>query len=218
MVLQSETDLLLLDSASVHQPDSDNLRVWEVAGAAHADTYISVAAAEDDGTLAPAELAKLLAPTTEFAMGSSDIPINAGPQMHYVGQAALDHLHNWARGGHPAPSALRLNVDDRNRALEFDDHGNATGGVRTPWVDVPLERLSGLGQTADGVVALCGVTVPFDAPTLQKLYPGGEPDFLSAFTSSLDASIRAGFIRATDRTEILGIAQQSYFLRRVHGA
>ena len=36
---QSETDVILLGGGLAAQPDSDRLRTWEMAGAAHADTY-----------------------------------------------------------------------------------------------------------------------------------------------------------------------------------
>ena len=39
LVLQSETDVILLGGGLAEQPDSRQIRVWEMAGAAHADTY-----------------------------------------------------------------------------------------------------------------------------------------------------------------------------------
>ena len=51
LVLQSETDVALLGSGRAAQPDSDLLRLWEVAGAAHADTYLLVAGNYDQGNL-----------------------------------------------------------------------------------------------------------------------------------------------------------------------
>ena len=101
LTLQSETDVFGLGSIAARQPDSDRFRLWEIAGAAHADTYLLVASGADDGTLQPAALAKLLAPTdTVFGM-KMDSPINAGPQQHYVLQAALAHLDRWAGGAPP---------------------------------------------------------------------------------------------------------------------
>ena len=41
MVLQSETDVILLGGGRADQPDTDRIRVWEIAGAAHADSYIA---------------------------------------------------------------------------------------------------------------------------------------------------------------------------------
>jgi len=82
--------------------------------------------------------------------------------------------------------------------------------VRTPWVDVPTARTSGLGA-ADGVLALLfGSGEQFDADTLARLYPGGSADYLTQFTASLDAVIAAGFLLAADRQEILDLAAATY--------
>ena len=61
LVLQSETDVILLGGGLAEQPDSDRVRVWEMAGAAHADTYTVSAGRHDDGTLSGERLAHLCA-------------------------------------------------------------------------------------------------------------------------------------------------------------
>jgi hypothetical protein len=98
LVLQSETDVILLGGGLADQPDSAHIRVWEMAGAAHADTYTISAGRHDDGTLSPEQLAELLRPTSNLMIGNTDSPINAGPQQHYVSEAALAHLVRWAEG------------------------------------------------------------------------------------------------------------------------
>ena len=78
LVLQSETDVILLGGGLAGQPDSERIRVWEMAGAAHADTYTVSAGRYDDGTLSPERMAELLRPTTNLMIGNTDTPINAG--------------------------------------------------------------------------------------------------------------------------------------------
>jgi hypothetical protein len=68
LVFQSETDVIVLGGGRADQHDTDAVRVWELAGAAHADTYLLNASRYDDGTLDPSRLADLLRPT-------SDLPI-----------------------------------------------------------------------------------------------------------------------------------------------
>ena len=111
LVLQSETDVIVLGGGLAKQPDSGRVRVWEMAGAAHADTYTVSAGRHDDGTLGGARLAELLRPTTNLIMGHTESPVNAGPQQHYVSQAALAHLAGWAAGEDPPPLAPRLDLD-----------------------------------------------------------------------------------------------------------
>lgn len=213
LVLQSETDVVLLGSALAEQSDSERVRVWELAGAAHADTYTVGAGRRDDGTLTAEGLAELLRPTTNLLIGRTDSPINAGPQQHYVAQAALAHLAAWAAGGDAPPSAPPLELNADRTGYEMDDHGIARGGIRTPWVDVPTALLAGLGQSGESFAMLFGRTEPFDDALLATLYPGGRDEYLERFEAALDATIAAGFLLEQDRIEILAVAGHSYPLR-----
>jgi Alpha/beta hydrolase domain len=210
LVLQSETDVILLGGGLAAQPDSGQVRVWEMAGAAHADTYTVSAGRHDDGTLSAERFAELLRPTTNLMIGQTDTPINAGPQQHYVAQAALAHLAQWAAGGEPPPMAARLEVDDQGTGYRLDGHGLARGGIRTPWVEAPTAVMGGLGQSGESFAMLFGRTEPFDEATLSALYPGGKDEYLQRFEVSLDAAIAAGFLLREDREEILGLAAASY--------
>lgn len=210
LVLQSETDVILLGGQRARQPDSDRLRLWEMAGAAHADTYTVSAGRHDDGSLSAERFAELLRPTTNLLIGQTETPVNAGPQQHYVAQAALDHLVRWVLEGVAPPSAPRLEVDDTGADFHKDAQGNVLGGIRTPWVDVPVATLSGLGQSGDSFAFLFGRTTPFDEAKLADLYPGGKAEYLERFERSLDATIEAGFVRTEDRAEILAVAATSY--------
>ena len=209
LVLQSETDVVVLGGGAPAQPDGEHVRLWEMAGTSHVDTYTLLASSQDDGRLAPAAFAELMKPTTEVMIFTTDFPVNAGPQQHYIGQAALDDLVAWAAGGPVPPQAPRLELD-ADRHLVPGEHGIARGGIRTPWVDVPTATLSGLGQSGEGFAVLAGRTDPFDEQTLERLYPGGRADYLDRFAASLDATIAAGYLRPEDRAEILALAEASY--------
>ena len=217
LVLQSETDVILLGGGLAEQPDSDRLRVWEMAGAAHADTYTVSAGRHDDGTLTAERMAELLRPTTNLMIGQTDTPINAGPQQHYVAQAALTHLCRWAADGEAPPSAPSLELNTDKSGYVLDEHGIAKGGIRTPWVDVPTAVMGGLGQSGETFAMLFGRTEPFDEATLSKLYPGGEEEYLDRFATSLDSAIAAGFLLEEDRIEILAVAAHSFPLRLADG-
>ena len=137
--------------------------------------------------------------------------INFGPQHHYVLQSALAHLVAWTRTGTPPPTAPPLDLADAEPpALSLDAHGIATGGVRTPWVEVPIARTSGFGSTEPMMAMLFGSGEVFDADTLGRLYPGGAAEYLERFTESLDATIAAGFLLAADRQEIVDLAAAAY--------
>jgi hypothetical protein len=214
MTVVTETDVLgarLLGFYGARQPDTERLRIWEIAGAAHADTYLMGAGAIDSGLVPAEKLAAALAPTRERAGMKLEQLINSGPQQHYVMQAALSHLHNWLSGAQAPPhgSPLRV-IDGQPPKFALNADGNAEGGVRTPWVDVPTMRLSGVGGEGSLIAQLVGFSEPFDEATLQRLYPGGQSEYLQKFERSLLAAIEAGFVLSADKQEILDLARVSY--------
>jgi hypothetical protein len=209
----SETDLMapLRGYLSARQADSARIRTWEVAGTAHADSYILAGAAIDTGQASIAELAKAFTPSDQFFGQKLAKPMNAAPQHHYVMQAALSALNKWVQGGTPPVSTPRLDtIGVDTPSLKLDSVGNATGGIRSPWVDVPTSKLSGLGQPLGGFAFLFGSTEPLDAASLTKLYPGGRAEYLRKFEMSLDSAIAAHQILAADKREILALAGELY--------
>jgi len=206
ITVQSETDVVGLGSAGARQDDAERFRLWEIAGAAHADTYLLVASGQDDGSLAPEALAKLVAPTREFLGIQTNELMNAGPQQHYVLQAALAHLDRWVGGGGPPPHAPLLELGSGGNPFALDALGIAKGGLRTPWVDAPTAVLSGLGQSGAEFAFLFGTTRPFDAATFARLYPGGRSDFLARFEKATAEALSAGFLLEEDAAEIRALA------------
>jgi hypothetical protein len=204
LTVLAESDVLgwppLTGYHAARQADTDRLRVWEIAGAAHADNYIFAAGYIDSGSLPLEKLAAALAPTRN-ALGNKLVePMNFGPQQHYVVQAALWQLDWWLQKGQAPPKAPTLKLtEDKPPKLVTDANGLAEGGVRTPWVDVPTARLSGAGS-------MVGIGKPFDTAALQRLYPGGKGEYLKKFEASLDTAIKAGFILPDDKVEIMGLA------------
>jgi hypothetical protein len=182
--------------------------VWEIAGTAHADNYTILVAPIDTGAAALADVVAAYAPTNMLMGQQLDHCINFAPQHHYVLQAALSQLHIWVSTGRPPPSGALIELNGGQPVL--DEHGLTRGGVRTPWVDVPIARTSGVGGEETTMSSIFGSGELFDAATVQLLYPGGEADYLERFTVSLDASIQSGFLLAADREEILELAAATF--------
>lgn len=180
IVVQTEGDLFgRLDFLPARQPDAERFRLWEVAGAAHADLF---------------QIGEL-----ESFLGCPD-PVNRGQQA-YVVRAALRWLEGWARGGPAAPSAPRLTVTGDD--FERDPHGNVLGGVRTPAVDAPADVLSGYAAPgASPICALFGRTLELAAPAY-----GSREEYLAAYTAATDAAIAAGFVLPEDRDAVLAEAR-----------
>lgn len=205
LTFQAETDLLILGSVNDRQPDSTNIRLWEVAGTAHADTYsLIIGGGDKGGDPSVARVFEQADAVPGFI--TCPRPINAGHQ-HWVLKAAIAALDNWVRTGEPAPEAPRLNVE--NNAFVLDSNGNVTGGIRTPYVDAPVAVLSGLGQEGgSGFCGLFGTTSLFDDAKLAELYPTNA-DYVSAVTQSTDNAVNAGFILPEDGELIKAYAAAS---------
>jgi hypothetical protein len=202
LVVQTETDVITLGSWRARQSDAEHLRVWEIAGAAHADTYLRLGSTADDGALPPDRLAAAFCPAEQPGRHVLD----CGPQHHYVANAAVARLARWAGGAGPPPHAPRLTVHgDRPPRLVRDRYGNALGGVRTPWLDVPLTELSGLGPPGNPIARLFGTARPLPPATLRMLYPTPAA-YLTAFQDAATAACRAGFLLEADLPEILDTA------------
>ncbi|MER5429452.1 alpha/beta hydrolase domain-containing protein [Streptomyces sp. NPDC002588] len=207
LVVQTETDVIGLGSLSARQADSSRLRLWEVAGTAHADAYIGMGAGDDgSGTVGLLGLNAMLSPPTRPGCAS---PINTG-QAHYVLDTAAFALNRWVTTGVPPARAPRLEVDTSGSAPAFvlDAHGNATGGLRTPAVDAPVATLSGLGQTGESFCFLFGTTTPFTAGKLATLYPD-HATFVAKWSAAAARGVATGFIRPADAAELVGAATRS---------
>ena len=218
--LQTETDLLLLNSHGSRQPDGDNFRLWEIAGAAHVDRYTLTGLFDVNGS----DVAQAVVAEDQWAVPAllkCEQPINSGPQ-HFISNAAYAALQRWITAGVAPAQAERLQVAASGRAYEVDVHGNALGGIRTPYVDVPIARLSGLGQTfrggqqggiedvreRDSFCLLFGSTRLFDASKLKTLYPT-HAAYVNAVAASADLAVTQGFLLPPDAALIKKAAQQS---------
>ncbi len=189
------------------QPDNQWLRVWEIPGAAHADNYTIQVAPIDTGSAPLDDIVAAYAPTNMLMGQQLGHYINFAPQHHYVLQAALAALNTWVRTGEPAPTGPPIRVCEADQPEPIlDANGIAEGGVRTPWVDVPTARTSGVGAEESIMSMIFGSGEPFDAATLRRLYPGGTEEYLESFTAALDTAIQSGFILPADRAEILQLA------------
>ncbi|GIU85842.1 MAG: hypothetical protein KatS3mg009_0357 [Acidimicrobiia bacterium] len=208
IVVQSETDVFgRLASLPARQPDSDHFRWWEVAGAAHCDTYFLCAAPHDDGRLPVADLAALV-DRAETSGLPAELPINAGPQMHYVMQRAVDALRDRLARGTEPPTAPPLALDGPD-TLAVDEHGIARGGLRTPWVDAPVAALSGLGQPGE-LAGLMGTTRRFTPAELAARYPGGRDEHAAAFEAATARAVAAGHLLRTDTPEITALGRAAW--------
>ncbi len=184
--LQSESDVTgILASAAVRQPDTDRVRLWEVAGTAHADAHLMGATADavDCGA-----------------------PVNDGP-MHVVAKAAFAALETWILTGRPPARAPRLDLTaGATPAIRRDADGIALGGIRTPPVDVPVAVLSGVPGPDPAIICiLLGSTKPLPTARIAELY-SSRAEYQRKYDAAVRATIAAGYALRADRGALVAYA------------
>jgi hypothetical protein len=207
LALQAEGDVLWAIAGGDRQPDSAGFRLWEVAGAAHTDLYTGSDKGSldqgDDPSVADVIATKEVVPPL-LTCGKE---VNDGTA-HWVTRAALAAMNSWIITGAAAPSAPLLEVNADGTGFELDDQGNVKGGIRTPFVDAPVAKLSGLGQDPGGLCGLFGTTVLFDEEQLDELYPDKQA-YIDAIDASTDSALEAGFLVPADAELIKARARKS---------
>jgi hypothetical protein len=226
MFLNSETDVSVLGAGfSVHnQPDSNVFRMWEVAGATHADAYLL--------EFAGADAAKSGLAVPPFNCG--DPPINVGPHT-FAARAAIHDLNKWVHDSRLRPAisprfSVQIVTSPQPAALINRDPvtGNAIGGIRLPQLAVPIETLTGIRPPAavagNPNCILFGATDPWDGdsdaydgkagldpsatpePSLVKLYPT-RINYLLRYDLATLQSVLQGFLLPEDTGEMLDLAR-----------
>ena len=130
-------------------------------------------------------------------IGSSSFPTQ------YFFRAAAALLARWAEEGAAPPRAPRIELAKLGpvSVAKNDRYGNALGGVRSPFVDVPLARY----EVHTGPAPTCkqfGKETQLSADLLRRRY-GGVDEYMKAFTTKLNATVSAGFLLESDRQAIL---------------
>jgi hypothetical protein len=170
------------ESSSFQRPDSDSpanpFRIYEVAGMSHAD-FRGV----------PNNLGCIL-PFSQFPVGA----------MTFMG---LEHLLDWVAYGIVPPHAPYITVNPGGQVIDgtrvaLDQNGNALGGVRTTYLDVPIFRYTIPNYNIPGsagpsfLCSLAGYQTPLSQSALQGLYKN-EGQYISAVNVRLGELTREGW-------------------------
>jgi len=167
-VIVVPTQVEYMDVATSAQ-DSDEpgkqLRVYEFAGMAHLDSRNTRKRLQQEDCLEPL----------------SEMPLDP------LASVALYHLLRWVDQGISPPHAPRVIMDlytlNDGSLMQLDAYGNAQGGIRTTWVDVPLFKYTmhnppnpastGAGSGRMQTPLLCylsGWQTPIDPQTVKSMY------------------------------------------------
>jgi len=218
MVVESETDIVgegisQGGYAVARQPASARLRVWEIAGAAHADLSIFAVANADIDGLPEAKRTRLWKPSRNLFGSMLDVPVNSAPQQYYMMNAALRAMAGWVAGGMaPAQGASIRTIPSMEgpSIVARDALGRAEAGIRSPWTDAPVMIHSGAPKLAHPIGRLVGESRPLSAAELTGLYPRGKAQYLDTFEASLDAAIASGYFTPEHRAEIMALGAAAW--------
>ena len=191
LMMITETDEAFGQYYRARQPDTRDVRLWDVAGASHADSYI----------VAPSELGSLGCTSLDEAPS------------HFVFEAALSAVNSWMRSRTPPPSAPRMDVQDLNGmpTVQDDSSGSAIGGIEGPWQRVPVAAYS--GKAPAGSPSFCilfGRSQPFSAAQLRAKY-GSKAHYLEEYANATGEAIRAGYLLPADKAKVLAFADRVQF-------
>ncbi|MGD8809563.1 MAG: alpha/beta hydrolase domain-containing protein [Gammaproteobacteria bacterium] len=212
-----EIDVPLIQLPTMHEieagvpsrQDSDEpgrqYRLYEFAGIGHVDS-------RDNVRLIPSPCANPL----------SDFPLQA-----YMA-VGLHHLFRWVDEGISPPRADRVwrdrNLGNDGSMMALDGHGNPRGGIRSPYLDVPVARYVPFNTVADvmpeypstwvstngmpGAETMCRLSaykLPFSRDELRTLYRNVR-GYRERFEARLDELEAEGWSLPVYRESILGDA------------
>jgi len=90
----------------------------------------------------------------------------------------------------------------------LDRFGNAVGGLRSPYLDVPTATYH-MGKTsASFTCSLLGYKTPFNRNLLKKLYKDHD-DYVSKVKQSTERLVKERFLQAEDAAKIINEAEKA---------
>jgi hypothetical protein len=236
--INTEGDIEELGAALVRQPDNDDLRTWELAGASHIDLHEGLY----EGATIEREEPQVTAPTCVFGVpfNGATLPDNMG--LYELEDAALNDMDIWLVYGVAPPHGNQIATTPLFDIVERDRYGNALGGIRLPDIQVPTETYTAInfyqpseqslspGQLLstlesifttletgeitnatvrdEGLCLLEGYYTPFSNATLAALYPT-HADYVSAFTAAAASDLAEGFLTQADYDQAVAAAEAS---------
>jgi len=236
--INTEGDIEELGAALSRQPDNNDLRTWELAGAAHIDLHEGLY----EGATIEHEVPSLTAPDCVFG-----VPFNGGTLPDNMGvfeleDAALVALQKWMTQGIAPPHGNQIATTPFFNIVERDQYGNALGGIRLPDIQVPTETYTAINFSQpsqeslnpaqllstleaifttletgvitdptlrdEGLCLLEGYYTPFSNSVLKSLYPT-HAAYVSAFIAAAQSDLASGFLTPYDYRTAVAAAKAS---------
>jgi len=173
-IINSQTESVFM--GNLVQPDSENIRSLEVAGASHSSPNLiaDVSRRTDRDGLTQKYL--------QAATRDTNVVDWA-----YTVEAVFVQIQRWLDEGIAPPSAEPMATE--GFAYKLDEHGNALGGIRMPDLEVPTAEYV-VDMTKSG---LAGYKMPFSPEKLLALYET-HGIYVEKVTQAAKAAQEAGLI------------------------
>ncbi|MBA2282613.1 MAG: hypothetical protein H0W25_15485, partial [Acidimicrobiia bacterium] len=184
-----------------------NYRLWEVAGAAHADHWIGYQSIFGHGPRVAAGLPKQTPDQFRAVLDGAGnygevlspllavcVAAGAAMPMHYATSTALHELDGWVAGEGAPDNGPRFAF--AGGVLATDQYGNTLGGIRLPPIDVPVARYQST------TCQLGGVTIPFTDLELLALY-GSHASYVASMATYTDRAVADGWLLPEDAVDLM---------------
>jgi hypothetical protein len=186
-------------SPAIRRPDSDTpgdqFRRYELPGASHFDHwhFKYFPAVEDLKKVGVPPVGEHWTYPHEC---EPDVPVNDFPQPYFFA-GAFANLERWVKDGTPPPRATPIEE-------KKDEFGNVLGGVRSPWMDVPVGTYHPVRTGVESTNWLCadlGYWEPFPWPRLEAIY-GSYAAYAKRFLTTTEKLARERWITDADAEKI----------------
>jgi hypothetical protein len=179
------------ENNDIPQPDNKRFVGWQEAGTAHAPYqwwgYV-IREEQRDGTMAPGQ-----------------DPINAACSVNhgsvdYSSRALSGWTLRFLKTGKMPPHAPRVKVDSSG-AIVRDSNGLALGGLRHPFVQVPV------GYNSSNGCPLYGTYTPWSAAKIRSLYKT-HAVYLKRLSKRSKTEVKRGWLLPEDRADVMRKARR----------
>jgi hypothetical protein len=192
VVMKTQNDLPYEGKPDSDEPD-DMFRVYDIPGSTHADKWLF------RYLPTPAEQRKAIDITTRSTVTDHwpfeancevpDIVFHDFPQ-NYIVSGAVANLERYAKDGTPLPRAARVEMD--GELPKLDEHGNAVGGIRSVWLDVPTATYHAI-LPGPGNCGVAGYREDFPWGKSAALYETHE-NYMAKLNASIDRMLSERWI------------------------
>jgi hypothetical protein len=197
-------------SLALRRDDSDDpadrFRLYEVAGVSHIDkaAYSQFPSVADQIAAVGTTQG-----TPEWPLNITcepPIPLTDQPALTYVYDVAFQHLFHWARKGVAPPKAERIRIkkdvaeSSAKPTVALDEYGNGLGGVRTPYVEVPVASYF-VTSPGPGTCGELGHKVVLEQSRLAGMYPNAKA-YASRVAQVANRLVKEGWLTESDGRRI----------------